>query len=119
MEQPGLTVPQALEKLLAEGDANQIAQYLEQEGITGLQHSPDRCIIAEYLRDRTGLFAITVGTSWLKLSKGTQANGTVTWRGPRCDRSYADVVELPEELDRLAHSFDRGDFPSLVRKAEQ
>lgn len=119
MDQPRLTVPEALEKLLAEGDANQIAQYLEQEGITGRRSQANHCVLAEYLLARTGARVVGVhprGVS-VKLGMVVRTNPVVAWSdgGGR----GRQTSELPEELERLANSFDRGDFPSLVRKAER
>lgn len=114
------TVREALDKLVAHGSANQIAEYLEQEGVTGHRSSASTCVIAEYVRTTAeALRARVVPTGELVTHYPDGTNsikcfpGRIEWRGYDGEEH---AVPIPGELDRLANSFDRGDFPALVRR---
>lgn len=105
------TVSEVLAKLVTHGSPRQIADYLTQQGVLGIRQSSNMCIIAEYLRQTTGASSVQVAPGCSCCPPGEQG-GTVRARG---EDGLFEVVALPEPLNELAHRFDRGNYPKLVR----
>lgn len=108
------TIPELVEKLAAQGDANQIALHLEQEGVQGQRSSAVSCVVSKYLQRESGLDYINVVPECV--IDGLHVGGVVRW----WDEGWVEHnADLPEELTALANSFDRGDFPALDRNSER
>lgn len=89
-----ITLQEAVDKLVAEGDVEQVAQYLVREGWRGVRNCKWRCVLASYfstLIERT----VTV-TMWTAFA-----------------RRPSEIVQLPEALQQLVTNFDHGCYPRL------
>jgi hypothetical protein len=106
------TIPEALNKLVAQGSPDQIALFLEQQGIQAIPSCSDRCAIADYVVATTG---ITVGVTPSLTTTAIDENGErvphtlVGWV-----RARTGGFPLPEVLSDLAKKFDRREYPNLI-----
>lgn len=120
------TIPELVEKLAAQGDAYQIALHLEDQGVKGLRQSADHCVISEYLREQSGVEFIATIPEWAVMSYGEDGKihfedcgGEISWTevDEKSETCTSHSLPLPDALNRLANSFDRGDFPALHQDA--
>lgn len=94
------TIPELLAKLAALGDPQQVAYFLEGEGIEAVPCSSSSCAIAVYLRRETGIGELAVG----------DANVVVWYSGAVPDM----VVPLPYVVQDFVSAFDHLEFPGLL-----
>lgn len=84
----------AVGKLAAEGDADQIADYLFTHGHTGRVGESETCPVHRYLRAVTGR-DVAVAPGMLLPDNGP-------------------YVGMPEVVTEFVRRFDRGDYPDLI-----
>jgi hypothetical protein len=94
------TVAEVIDKLQALGSANQIAQFLSGEGITGVRTLLNSCPIANYLKRETGAEKVRVNGFWAENEERLTM--------------YRDGTPIPAFIAR----FDAGLYPELERAGE-
>lgn len=85
------TTQEAIDKLAA---LTEPAKWLEENGYHGVPYASDMCVIAEYLKDKTGV----QHTCW--------SNVAIAVGG--------SPVTIPDHICAVMVAFDRGDLPGLV-----
>jgi hypothetical protein len=89
-----------LDKLTAQGSADQIALFLEQQKITGFPSSGTSCAIAQYLRHEMPLdYSVAVGAEFAAVSRQGYENVT---------------VRLSEPVAQFVNHFDSQCYPNLL-----
>lgn len=91
----------AVDKLAAEGNADQIALFLQQQGVQADPGCLDRCALAMWFSRETraraevsGDDAAAIHPHWYWLS--------------------SEPIALPEQLVDFVDRFDAGDYPALI-----
>lgn len=96
-----MTIPEALDKLAAEGDADHIADFLRTHGHFGVWSADmavsTTCPIARYLHANGAPGARVYGATW----GGDRVRG---W--------------LPEPISDFVNNFDLGHYPELIERAD-
>lgn len=107
------TIPDVLDKLVAQGSPDQIALFLEQQGIKAIPSIGDRCAIADYVRGETGLSVTVTPNSTVRLLSAETGEVVVVaidgWV-----KVGLSAVRLPSVLSELAIKFDKREYPNLI-----
>lgn len=105
MTAPTIDSVQAVLRDLADAypDVDELAAHLASLGIQAIPSNPLSCVIAEYVRQRTDVDAVTVWPSQDEEAPTFQV-GT-------------DVYDLPDVLNVLANRFDMKQYPDLINPA--
>lgn len=96
-----LTVVDVVDKLEALGSSEQIALFLEQEGVKGVRNCPSACAIAEFVGDACGAPLVRVTAQSITAQRFGHA--------AECAPIYIDGPIIDFILD-----FDEGRYPELV-----
>lgn len=102
------TVPELLNKLVTHGSVEQIADYLQQEGVTGVRENEGACVIAEYVKARADVKVVEVlpnGPGYYDCSRVP----AIKWSSSGGEYTSP----LPDVLNELAMKFDNDEFPEL------
>jgi hypothetical protein len=91
------------------GSAQEFFAYCEGQGITGVQHKGQRCLVAEALRRLVGNPALDIRVSAVAIYVLTD-----TPLGPTHRLQRGLRLSLPTALCQSIIHFDRGDRPDLI-----
>lgn len=95
-----------VEKLSGMDSADNIGEFLRTEGITGSTNSRLHCVVAEFIREKTGVHAVVTAplvTVW-ETQDGVFLTGTQSTLRPS------------HNLTHFITMFDLGRYPELISK---
>lgn len=96
-------VPEVIDKLQALGSAGQIAQFLEDQGITGRVKEAESCPVANYIARQTGCADALVDHLFITYGCDTASNvNQISW---------VEIAGTP--VGEFVADFDHGLFPKL------
>jgi hypothetical protein len=94
------TIPELLDKLATEGNAEQIAVFFEEQKIQGFRRKHTSCPVAQYLHRETQTLGARVGKTFVDWPTAQQYNDS-------------DHCELPAPVQDFVNNFDGGCYPTL------
>lgn len=116
-----MNLEEAIDKLVAQGSAAQIALYLEEQGVVGDIAKSESCAVARYIQRTTGATHVLAGTSGVSIREDGVVGIVEEISFWVADGSWDEIpkyVEIPEyaEIGRFVDDFDRGKYPNLIRR---
>lgn len=94
---------------LSEMDSpNTIAEFLKSEGVTGHLVSPGRCVVAEFLWEKTGVISRVRYTS-------VETQSVESFRDGEPCPEVRGISETSKTLGEFLMNFDRGNYPELTK----
>lgn len=98
-----------VDKLSGMDSASDIAGFLRAEGVAGELSSSFHCVVAEFLREKTGVHAIVTAIQ------------VTVWETKSKDGVFLPVTQSVRRPSSTLHEFitlfDQGDYPELTRPA--